>query len=82
MTLAQAAPATGSSDNVVTAAPFRAGDIATIDPRWNLRATTSCGCCARSHRALLRKATRLVPDCLTFRLCHLDSYFFFFFFFF
>ena len=36
MTLAQAAAATGSGDNVVTAAPFRAGDIATVDPRWNL----------------------------------------------
>jgi hypothetical protein len=35
MTLAQVAAATGSGDNVVTAAPFRAGDIATLDPRWN-----------------------------------------------
>jgi len=36
MTLAQAAAAAGQGDNVVTAAAFRAGDIATIDPRWDL----------------------------------------------
>jgi hypothetical protein len=35
MTLVQAAAAAGSGDNVVTAAAFRAGDIATVDPRWN-----------------------------------------------
>jgi len=35
MTLAKAAAAAGQGDNVVTAAAFRAGDIATIDPRWN-----------------------------------------------
>jgi hypothetical protein len=36
MTLAQAAAAAGLGDNVVAAAAFRAGDIATVDPRWNL----------------------------------------------
>jgi hypothetical protein len=36
MTLAQAVAAAGQGDNAVTAAAFRAGDIATIDPRWNL----------------------------------------------
>jgi hypothetical protein len=35
-TLAQAAAAAGQGDNVVAAAALRAGDIATIDPRWNL----------------------------------------------
>jgi hypothetical protein len=36
MTLVQAVAAAGLSDNVLTAAAFRAGDIATVDPRWNL----------------------------------------------
>jgi hypothetical protein len=35
MTLAQAVAAAGSGDNVVVAAAFRAGDIATVDLRWN-----------------------------------------------
>jgi len=35
MTLAQAVAAAGFGDNVVAAAAFRAGDIATVDPRWN-----------------------------------------------
>jgi hypothetical protein len=35
MTLAQTVAAAGQGDNAVTAAAFRAGDIATIDPRWN-----------------------------------------------
>jgi hypothetical protein len=35
MTLAQAVTAAGFGDNVVAAAAFRAGDIATVDPRWN-----------------------------------------------
>jgi hypothetical protein len=36
MTLAQAVAAAGLGDNVVAAAALRAGDIATVDPRWNL----------------------------------------------
>jgi hypothetical protein len=36
MTLAQVAAAAGLGDDLLTAAAFRAGDIATIDPRWNL----------------------------------------------
>jgi hypothetical protein len=36
MTLAQAVAAAGLGNNVVAAAAFRAGDIATVDPRWNL----------------------------------------------
>ncbi len=36
MTLAQVAAAIGLGDDLLTGAPFRAGDIATIDPRWNL----------------------------------------------
>jgi hypothetical protein len=36
MTLAQVATATGAGDGLLTGAPFRAGDIATIDPRWDL----------------------------------------------
>ncbi len=35
MTLAQAAAALGLGDDPLTGAPFRAGDIATVDPRWN-----------------------------------------------
>ncbi|HEX7949747.1 MAG TPA: hypothetical protein VF494_05315 [Candidatus Limnocylindrales bacterium] len=36
LTLAQVVAATGVADGLVlTAAPFRAGDIATIDPRWH-----------------------------------------------
>ena len=35
MTLAQVAAAIGVGDDLLTGAPFRAGDIATIDPRWN-----------------------------------------------
>jgi len=40
MTLAQAAAAAGLGDNVVAAAAFRAGDIAAVDPRWNLAGDT------------------------------------------
>jgi hypothetical protein len=40
MTLAQAAAAAGLGDNVIAAAAFRAGDIATVDPRWNLAGDT------------------------------------------
>lgn len=36
MTMEQAAAAVGLADEVVAAAAFRAGDIATVDPRWNL----------------------------------------------
>ena len=36
MTITQVAAATGIGDALLTAAPFRAGDIATVDPRWNL----------------------------------------------
>lgn len=36
MTLDQVKAAAGLGDNVVTAAAFRFGDIATVDPRWNL----------------------------------------------
>jgi hypothetical protein len=36
MTLAQAAAATGVGDRVLTGAAFRAGDIASVDPRVNL----------------------------------------------
>lgn len=36
MTLAQVAAAIGLGDDLLTAAAFRAGDIATVDPRWNL----------------------------------------------
>ncbi len=36
MTLAQVAAAAGVGDDLLTAAPFRAGDIATVDPRWNM----------------------------------------------
>ena len=35
MTLAQVAAAIGLGDDLLTGAPFRAGDIATVDPRWN-----------------------------------------------
>lgn len=35
MTLAQVAASLGLADDLLTGAPFRAGDIATIDPRWN-----------------------------------------------
>ncbi|HEY4228118.1 MAG TPA: hypothetical protein VGM49_07250 [Candidatus Limnocylindrales bacterium] len=35
MTLAQVAAAAGLGDSVVSGAPFKAGDIATIDPRWS-----------------------------------------------
>jgi hypothetical protein len=35
MTLAQVAAAIGPDDELLTGAPFRKGDIATIDPRWN-----------------------------------------------
>ena len=35
MTLAQVAAAVGLGDDLLTGAPFRQGDIATIDPRWN-----------------------------------------------
>ena len=36
MTLAQVAAAIGLSGDLLTGAAFRAGDIATVDPRWNL----------------------------------------------
>ncbi|HLX34494.1 MAG TPA: hypothetical protein VKR30_04555 [Candidatus Limnocylindrales bacterium] len=36
MTLAQVVAVVGQGDRVVTAAPFRAGDIAMEDPRWTL----------------------------------------------
>ncbi len=36
MTLAQAAADVGLGDKLLTGAPFRAGDIATVEPRWNL----------------------------------------------
>ena len=36
MTLAQVAAAAGLGDDLLTGAAFRKGDIATIDPRWNL----------------------------------------------
>ena len=36
MMLAQVAPAIGLGDDLLTGAPFRAGDIASVDPRWNL----------------------------------------------
>jgi hypothetical protein len=36
MSLAQVAAAAGLSDDLLTAAAFRAGDIATVDPRWNM----------------------------------------------
>ncbi len=36
MTLDQVAAAIGLSDDLLTGAPFRKGDIATVDPRWNL----------------------------------------------
>ena len=36
MTLAEVATAAGAGDDLVTAAPFRAGDVATVDPRWTL----------------------------------------------
>lgn len=36
MTLAQVAAATGVGDDLLTGGPFRAGDVATVDPRWNL----------------------------------------------
>ncbi len=35
MTLTQVAAAIGLGDDLLTGAPFRAGDIATVDPRWN-----------------------------------------------
>ncbi len=35
MTLAQVATAAGLGDDLLTGAPFRKGDIATVDPRWN-----------------------------------------------
>lgn len=35
MTLAEAVAAAGLGDNAVAWAAFRAGDIATVDPRWN-----------------------------------------------
>ena len=35
MTLAQVATAVGLGDDLLTAAPFRQGDIATVDPRWD-----------------------------------------------
>jgi hypothetical protein len=35
MTLAQVTTAAGLGDDLLTGAPFRKGDIATIDPRWN-----------------------------------------------
>jgi hypothetical protein len=35
MTLDQVAAAIGLGDDLLTGAPFRRGDIATIDPRWN-----------------------------------------------
>ena len=35
MTLAQVAAAIGLGDDLLTGAAFRAGDIATVDPRWN-----------------------------------------------
>lgn len=36
MTLEQVASDIGLGENLLTAAPFRARDIATVDPRWNL----------------------------------------------
>ena len=36
MTLAQVAAAAGLGDDLLTGAAFTAGDIATVDPRWNL----------------------------------------------
>lgn len=36
MTLAQVAAALGLGDDLLTGAAFRAGDVATVDPRWNL----------------------------------------------
>jgi hypothetical protein len=36
MTLAQVTAAIGLGDDLLTGAAFRAGDIATVDPRWNL----------------------------------------------
>lgn len=35
MTLAQVEAAIGLGDDLLTGAPFRQGDVATIDPRWN-----------------------------------------------
>lgn len=35
MTLAQVADSIGGGDNLLTGAALRAGDIATVDPRWN-----------------------------------------------
>jgi hypothetical protein len=36
MTLAQVAAAVGLGSDLLTGAAFRAGDVATVDPRWNL----------------------------------------------
>lgn len=36
MTLGQVATAIGLGDDLLTAVPLRAGDVATVDPRWNL----------------------------------------------
>lgn len=36
MTLAQVTTAAGLGDDLLTGAPFRKGDVATIDPRWNV----------------------------------------------
>jgi hypothetical protein len=36
MALAQVAEAIGLGDDLLTGAPFKAGDIAAVDPRWNL----------------------------------------------
>lgn len=40
MTLAQVAAVIGLGDDLLTAAAFRAGDIAAVDPRWNLAGDT------------------------------------------
>ncbi|MGZ6345190.1 MAG: hypothetical protein ACXWOW_07765 [Candidatus Limnocylindrales bacterium] len=68
MTLAQVAAAIGLGDDLLTGAAFRAGDIATVDPRWNLAGddivwlARSLGPAAQAGSAVTRSETVWLVD--------------------
>jgi hypothetical protein len=78
MTLAQVGAAIGPSGDLLTGAAFRAGDIATVDPRWNLAGNNivwlvrSLGTSAGSGAAEARPETVWLVDDTTGRV--IDSH--------
>lgn len=78
MTLGQVVAAIGLTDELLTGAAFRAGDIATVDPRWNLAGddvvwlVRSLGQAAASGAAETRPETVWLVDDATGRV--IDSH--------